>query len=85
MTLSAVGPLSQLTTLESIYAEDAEIASPSVSVPMYDHATTISHHMWTLTDMQVLHELRIPVTLVVPGIVESTHRYAGVGGKELGL
>ena len=51
---------------------------------MYDHATTTSDHIWTLTDLQVLHELRIPVTVIVPGIAESTHRYAEVGAKELG-
>lgn len=78
---SAVGPLT-LTNLESLYAEYAEVESPIVSGSMFDHATTTSDHIWTLTDLQVLHELRVPVTVVVPGIVESTHRYTGAGAKK---
>lgn len=78
---SAVGPLT-LTNLESMYAEYAEVESPLVSVSMFDHATTTSDHIWTLTDLQVLHELRIPVTVVVPSIAESTHRYTSVGARK---
>ena len=46
------------------------------NVSWSDYATTTSDHTWTLTDLQVLHELRTPIFVVVPGIVESSHRYA---------
>ncbi len=57
-------------------AESETKTASEFSVSWSDYAATTSDHTWTLTDLQVLHELRTPIFVVVPGIVESSHRYA---------
>ncbi len=61
---------------ESNPAESETETAPEFSVSWSDYATTTSDHTWTIADLQVLHELRNPIFVVVPSIVESSHRYA---------
>lgn len=42
------------------------------SAPNLDQCTTTSDRVWTLDDLQILHELHIPVVVVVPSIIEQT-------------
>ena len=42
------------------------------SAPNLDQCATTSDRVWTLDDLQILHELHIPVVVVVPSIVEQT-------------
>ncbi len=70
------GTPSYLQIHESNPAESETGTAPEFSVSWSDYASTTSDHIWTLTDLQVLHELRTPIFVVVPGIVESSHRYA---------
>ena len=41
----------------------------------FDQCTTTSDKVWTLNDLQALHELRVPVVVAVPSITEAPHRY----------
>ena len=61
---------------ESNLAEPETGTAPEFSVSWSDYASTTSDHTWTLADLQVLHELRTPIFVVVPGIIESSHRYS---------
>ena len=40
----------------------------------FDQCTTTSDKVWTLEGLQALHELRVPVAVVVPGISQAPHR-----------
>lgn len=43
----------------------------------------MADRVWTLDDLQILHELRTPVTVVIPDVVEQTHERYSKQGSDL--
>ena len=65
--LSAVNK-SWLFYAGNVADSDGFVSSVDANLP------TVSEQVWKLTDLQILHELRVPVCVTIPHIVESERR-----------
>jgi len=60
-----------------VYADITANQAPNSHTPDSDEDDDAAHKVWTMRDLRILHELQKPVAVVVSGVYEDPHRFAG--------